>query len=266
MNILEKIVKLKRVEVAENKKKKSLKKLEKNSFFFRETFSLKNRIKKDNIGIIAEFKLKSPTKGKINSYSNLSINKVIKGYEKAGAVGVSILTDYPFFFGKKEHLEKSRSIISIPILRKDFIIDEYQIIESKSIGADVILLIAKILSKKKIIDFSFLAKSIGLEVILEIHDDSEIEKIPEYNIDFLGINSRNLSVFSINKNNCIKLSNKLSSYDHLKIAESGIENVEKILNLKKNGFNAFLIGYHFMRNRYPEKICKKFVDFFKNEK
>ncbi|AGW86175.1 Indole-3-glycerol phosphate synthase [Blattabacterium sp. (Nauphoeta cinerea)] len=256
MNILEKIVFIKQKEVYNNKIVHPTKKLENSSLFKRKTLSLVKNIKKSHTGIIAEFKCKSPSKGIINH--TVSVEKVVKDYESAGVSGVSILTDQHFFSGSNENLEKSRSIISIPILRKDFIIDEYQIIESKSMGADVILLIAGILSKKQIKNFSKIAKSIDLEVIIEIHNEFEIDKITE-NLDIVGVNNRNLQTFIVNHHNCLKLSSKIPN-NYIKIAESGISDINFILKLRKQGFKGFLIGEYFMKKKDPGKICKYFID------
>ncbi|WP_185849497.1 indole-3-glycerol phosphate synthase TrpC [Blattabacterium cuenoti] len=256
MNILEKIVYVKQKEVYKNKIVCPVKKLENSSFFERKTLSLVKNIKTSHTGIIAEFKCKSPSKGIINNTE--SVEKVVKDYESAGVCGISILTEKHFFSGKNENLKKSRPIVSVPILRKDFIIDEYQIIESKSIGADVILLIAGILSKNQISDFSKLAKSIDLEVIIEIHNEFEIEKITESS-DIIGINSRSLKTFIVDYNNCLKLSSKIPN-NYIKIAESGIDDVNHIFKLRKQGFKGFLIGEYFMRKKDPGKICKYFIE------
>lgn len=255
MNILEKIIYVKRKEVSKNKIICPIKKLENSPFFERETFSLVKNIKGSHTGIIAEFKCKSPSKGIINN--TIPVKKVVKDYESAGVSGISILTDQYFFSGKNENLKKSRPIVSIPILRKDFIIDEYQIIESKSMGADVILLIAGILSKSQIDSFSNLAKSIDLEIILEIHNEFEIDKITE-NLDIVGINNRDLQTFIVDYNNCLRLSSKIPN-SYIKIAESGINDVNRILKLKKQGFQGFLIGEFFMKKKDPGQICKYFI-------
>ncbi|WP_185867332.1 indole-3-glycerol phosphate synthase TrpC [Blattabacterium cuenoti] len=255
MNILEKIVSVKQKEVSEKKFLYPIKRLENSSFFERKTFSLVQSIKRNHIGIVAEFKRKSPSKGMINDTA--LIEKVVIDYESAGVSGISILTDKHFFSGENENLKKSRSIISIPILRKDFIIDEYQVIESKSIGADVILLIAGILSKNQIKNFSRLAKSIDLEVIIEIHNEFEIDKITE-NLDIVGINNRDLQTFVVDYNSCLELYSKIPN-SYVKIAESGINNVNQILKLRKQGFKGFLIGEYFMKEKNPGKICKYFM-------
>ncbi|WP_185866201.1 indole-3-glycerol phosphate synthase TrpC [Blattabacterium cuenoti] len=255
MNILEKIVSVKQKEVFNNRILRPIKELENSFFFKRKNFSLVKSLKKSKTGIIAEFKSKSPSKGVINNI--VSIEKVVKDYELSGVSGISILTDKNFFSGKNEDLKKSRSIVSIPILRKDFIIDEYQIIESKSIGADVILLIAGILSRSQIKNFSKIAKSIDLEVIIEIHNEFEIDKITD-ELDIVGINNRDLKTFIVDYDNCLKLSSKIPD-NYIKIAESGINNRNIILELRKQGFEGFLIGEYFMKRKDPGKICRNFI-------
>jgi len=261
MNILDKILFLKQKEVFKKKEFYPIKKLEKNIFFQRKCISLIKKIKETKTGIIAEFKCKSPSKGIINK--NVLVEKVVKDYENAGASGISILTEHYFFYGKNEDLIKSRSIVSIPLLRKDFILDEYQIIESKSMGADVILLIAEILSKEQIKNFSSLAESIDLEVIIEIHKENEINKITENKNIIVGINNRNLRTFIVNPEHCLKLSSKISNR-YIKIAESGIsDNIQKIFFLQKKGFKGFLIGEHFMKTNDPGKSCKNMIEALK---
>ncbi|WP_185873469.1 indole-3-glycerol phosphate synthase TrpC [Blattabacterium cuenoti] len=260
MNILEKILAKKKIEIEINKNINSIKKLENNVLFNRNIISLKKSIKKNLFGVIAEFKLKSPSKGIINSTS--IVENVVKKYFLAKVSGISILTDY-HFSGCINHIKKSRPLVSIPLLRKDFIIDEYQVIESKSIGADVILLIASILSKKKIKILSKIARSIGLEVIIELHNESELEKITD-NIDFIGINNRDLKSFNVNKKNSFVLYKKIPC-NYIKLAESGINNIEDIINLKKLGFDGFLIGEYFMKEKDPGKKCINLMKLLNNE-
>ncbi|WP_185882084.1 indole-3-glycerol phosphate synthase TrpC [Blattabacterium cuenoti] len=260
MNILDKIIFVKQKEVSKNRILYPIQKLENSILFNRKSISLVRSIEESRTGIIAEFKRKSPSKGIINDTA--SMEKVVKDYEEAGASGISILTDFSFFSGKNENLTKTRSIVSIPLLRKDFIIDEYQIIESKSIGSDVILLIAEILSKKEIKNFAALAKSIDLEVIIEIHSEKEIEKLTD-DSDIIGINNRNLRTFIVDSKNCLKLVSKVPK-NYMKIAESGITDVKSILDLRKNGFQGFLIGENFMRDKDPGNSCRNMIKALKS--
>lgn len=255
MNFIKKIIEIKKKEIIRDIKKYSIQSLEKKKIFQRKCLSLKERIKYNNIGIISEFKRKSPSKNFNNK--NIILDKICKEYQEAGSIGISILTDNKFFLGRSKDLSKIRQNLFIPILRKDFLIDEHQIIHSKAIGADAILLIAKILDKKKIKFFSTLAKSLGLEVILELHSKKDISKISS-NIDILGINNRDLSTFSVDINLSKKLYSLIPKKFHL-ITESGISNIENIIYLYNLGFNGFLIGEKFMSSFNPGNYCKNFI-------
>jgi len=257
MTILDKIIAYKRNEVIKNKDFRSFKELEKSIYFKSETKSLKEYILRiDKSGIIAEFKRKSPSKGVINGTSK--VEDVIAGYEKSGVSALSILTDTHFFGGKNEDVLTARKINTCPILRKDFIVSEYQILEAKAIGADAILLIAAVLSIKEIKQFTSFAQQLGLEVLFEVHTQEELDKyIPE--ISLVGINNRNLKTFKVDFENSILLSKQLP-LDTVKVAESGINDYKNIIELKKHGFEGFLIGENFMKTNSPELACKTFID------
>jgi indole-3-glycerol phosphate synthase len=254
MTILAEIVAYKRKEVEEREATHPIKLLEQSLYFNSDCMSLKKYIlREDKSGIIAEFKRKSPSKGIINAYAD--VEKVTIGYMQAGASALSVLTDNHFFGGKNEDLITARKFNFCPILRKDF--SEYQIIEAKSIGADAILLIAAILTKEKISRFSKLAFQLGMEVLLEVHTQEELDKyIPE--ISLVGINNRNLNTFEVDFENSIRLANQLPK-NTLKIAESGISNPQRIAELKSHGFDGFLIGENFMKTAEPEVTAKKFI-------
>jgi indole-3-glycerol phosphate synthase len=256
MNILEEIIANKFREVEESKMCTSLKVLEKRNLFKREIVSLKKALlDKDSTGIIAEFKRKSPSKGVINESANVEL--VTSGYIKAGASALSILTDEKYFGGSNEYLIRARKINSCPILRKEFIVDEYQIIEAKSIGADAILLIAACLSKEKISKFSKLAKSLGLEILFEINGKKELDKIvPE--IEIVGINNRDLKDFVVNTDVSIEIASLLPD-NYVKVAESGINSVVMFQKLKSKGFKGFLMGEYFMKATQPEIECANFI-------
>ena len=262
MKILDKIVEDKRLEVAKLSSMSSLKKLESKSLFSRKCISLKDSILKSSGGIICEFKRRSPSNNNINYKSNIS--EVVKGYQKAGAAGLSILTDKQYFDGDIQDILEIRDISSIPILRKEFIISEYQIIEAKSIGSDAILLIASILSKQEIKSYSSLAKDLGLEVLFEIHDAEELEKISGENIDIIGVNNRNLDTLEIDLQNSIDLYSKIPN-SFVKISESGISKVESILKLREVGYQGFLIGENFMKTDDPFKSAYNFIKEVENE-
>ena len=260
MNILDKIVAHKKNEVENSVHKVSVKQLELSDFFNRPVFSLKdNLVKEDSSGIIAEFKRKSPSKGIIND--KFTSTAVVKEYEAAGVAGSSILTDYEFFGGTNQDLISARTEVQVPLLRKDFMIDEYQFIEAKSIGADVVLLIASILTPQQVKEFSDLAKSLGLEVLLELHDETELNHV-YHKVDMVGINNRNLKTFEVDVEQSIRMAEKLGN-DFVTVAESGISDVKTLKYFKENGFQGFLIGENFMKTENPGQACKRFIDDLK---
>ena len=262
MNILEKIVAQKRIEVTERKALIPIALLEKSIYFNSSTVSLKSYLlREDKSGIIAEFKRKSPSKGDINKYAK--VDEVTLGYMQSGASALSVLTDEQFFGGSDNDLKKARKLNYCPILRKDFIIDEYQIIEARSIGADAILLIASVLSKEEIIRFSNLAKKLSLEVLLEVHNEKELDKIPNEEV-LIGVNNRNLETFEVTLQNSIDLFPKLP-VSVVKVAESGIKTPEDIALLKSFGYNGFLIGEQFMKTPNPSKACRAFIDAIQDQ-
>jgi indole-3-glycerol phosphate synthase len=256
MNTLQTIINHKKKEVQEKKDLYPVKLLERSIYYNSPCVSLKKYLLRDDLaGIIAEFKRKSPSKGFINKYAD--IEKTTIGYMQAGASALSVLTDTNFFGGKNEDLSTVRKYNFCPILRKEFTVDEYQIIEAKSIGADVILLIAAVLDKEQIKNFSKLAIRLGMEVLLEIHGEDELDKIiPE--IQVVGVNNRNLKTMEISLQNSFDLLSKLPS-DVVKVSESGISNAQQLIQLKEAGYNAFLMGEYFMKHSRPEEACMKFI-------
>ncbi len=263
MHILDEIVAYKKEEVAKAKIIKPISALEKGFYFDRSCHSLKASICDPSLsGVIAEFKRKSPSKSDINLTA--SITDVTLGYQNAKASGISILTDEHFFGGKKEFLKTTRSQVGVPVLRKDFIIDEYQIIEAKAIGADAILLIARILTSKEMNHLSQLARSIGLEVLVEIHNEEELQKIPTQ-LDVIGINNRDLDTFKVDYHNSIQLLGQLPPA-LCKISESGIHNVDTMLMLWENGFDGFLIGESFMSKSDPGAAASSILTSFTEQR
>ncbi|MEO6329759.1 MAG: indole-3-glycerol phosphate synthase TrpC [Ginsengibacter sp.] len=255
MNILDTIVARKRIEVADLKQNKTIAELQNGPFFKNEVLDFKKYLSgKDDSGIIAEFKRKSPSKGVINKTS--TVIEVTKAYTKYGASGISILTDEHFFGGSLDDLLEAR-VNSVPLLRKDFIIDEYQLIESKAFGAEVILLIAACLTKEEVKTLAGFAKNLGLNVLLEIHNDQELEHICD-EIDVVGVNNRDLKTFIVDVNRSIELSKKIPS-DKIKISESGIDDAATITLLKQHGFQGFLIGEKFMKEKDPGEAFRRFV-------
>jgi indole-3-glycerol phosphate synthase len=256
MTILDKIIENKRRELNLLTEATPVRDLENSILFKRQIISLSEFIlDKSKTGIIAEFKRKSPSKGIINSLS--AIEEVTSGYFREGASGVSVLTDTQFFGGSNADLLRARNKSIFPILRKDFIIDEYQVIESKSIGADAIILIAAALGKQEINNLSVLARSLGMEVLLEIHEPDELEKINQY-VNIIGVNNRNLKTFEVNIDISEKLAAKIPN-GFLKISESGISSPRVIKNLRISGYDGFLIGEKFMGTPDPVKAFSEFV-------
>jgi len=255
MNILDTIIAFKKTEVKNRKSAVSIAELEKSKLFSRGGLSLKQFLQ-DNTktGIIAEFKRRSPSKGVINDGAGVAA--VTSAYTNNGASGLSVLTDSKFFGGSSDDLIKAR-VNKIPILRKDFIIDEYQVIESKSIGADVILLIADVLSQNVVRRLASFAKNTGLEVLLEIHSEKELDHISDA-VDMVGINNRDLKTFNVDINTSLQLINKIPT-SKIAITESGISDVETIVTLRKAGFKGFLIGETFMKEADPGKAFADFV-------
>ncbi len=256
MDILSEIITNKKKEVELNKSMYPVKLLEKSIYFNSPCVSLSQYLTRpDKLGVIAEFKRKSPSKGSINLYAE--VEKTSIGYMQGGASALSILTDNKYFGGKNEDLTIARKYNYCPILRKDFVIDEYQIVEAKSIGADAILLLANVLKKDEIKTFTQIANTLGLEVLLELHEKEEIEKISADN-KIIGVNNRNLKTFEVTIEHSIQMSNLISS-NLIKVSESGISDAATLLKLKNNGYNGFLIGENFMKTSNPGKACKEFI-------
>ena len=258
MNILETIIAQKKNEVAEKKATTSIDALLKNAH--KNFYSLKDSLNNSgSTGIIAEFKRKSPSKGWINEHANIS--EVICSYEKNNAACISVLTDTNFFGGDLEDLKTARHQTKIPLLRKDFMIDEFQLYEAKSYGADVILLIAACLSKQQTKELAKKAKELQLEVLLEVHSEKELEHVCD-EVDVIGINNRNLETFKTDVQTSMQLIKKIS-FNKPVISESGIDNIETILQLRAAGFKGFLIGEYFMKQHNP---AIAFADFMKQLK
>jgi len=260
MKILETICQKKTQEITFNKSTYPIEKLQKSKHFNSKCYSLKDSLKNEN-GIIAEFKRKSPSKGIINARAD--VNEITSGYEQNGASAISVLTDTCFFGALEKDFEEARSSVKIPLLRKDFIIDEYQIFETKAMGADIVLLIARILTVEKAKTLCSIAKQLGMEVLLEVHASNEIEQFLEIEPDFIGVNNRNLNSFEVNIENSIQLA-KLIPNNIIKIAESGIENTTIMKTFIENGFQGFLIGEFFMKHEKPFEKCGEFINFLSN--
>ena len=256
MDILTKIIADKRKEVDLKKSLIPATQLEKSVLFDSVGSSLAKALRESNSGIIAEHKRRSPSKSTINQ--NTNVGQVAKGYEKAGVCGMSVLTDIKYFGGSLEDLLLARASVKMPLLRKEFIINEYQILEAKAHGADIILLIAAVLSRAEIKAFSELAKSVGMEVLLEVHNERELRKSIMPSLDMLGVNNRNLKTFEVGLETSRSLS-ELIPDDFVKVSESGISSIEAIKDLKQYGYQGFLIGENFMKTDNPGKSAAEFI-------
>ena len=256
MNILDKIVADKRIEVDFRKGLIPIKQLEKSILFERKTVSLAQKLRESKSGIIAEHKRRSPSKSVINQTS--SVWDVAKGYEVAGACGMSVLTDGKYFGGSLDDLLTARASAQMPLLRKEFIIDEYQLLEAKAHGADVCLLIAACLTRNEIEHLSKFAKSLGLDVLLEVHNQEELDKALMPSLDMLGVNNRNLKTFEVSLETSKSLSTQIPN-EFVKVSESGISSIEAIKDLKQYGYEGFLIGENFMKTEDPAKSALEFI-------
>ena len=261
-NILDEIVANKKLEVAAAKEQCNYDGLEEKPLFNRPTISIRDSlIRPDRTGIIAEFKRRSPSKGLINGTSK--VEDVARGYFEAGASGNSILTDENYFQGTLEDIETARPHTDLPILRKDFVVDEYQIVEAKACGADFILLIAASLTPKEIKRFAKLAKSSDLGVLMEVHNEEELVRSLDQNLDLIGVNNRDLKRFHVDVQTSYDLVDKIPD-EFLKISESGISTPQMIKDLKDAGFHGFLIGECFMKEEDPVKAIHEFVETYKS--
>ncbi|MEW4922856.1 indole-3-glycerol phosphate synthase TrpC [Algibacter sp. 2305UL17-15] len=256
MNILDKITLDKRKEVELRKQLIPVSQLEQSILFERATVSLADNLRNSKSGIIAEHKRRSPSKSVINN--TLNVQDVAKGYESAGVCGMSVLTDGKYFGGSLDDLLTARAACNLPLLRKEFIIDEYQILEAKAYGADVILLIAAILTRHEIKQFSEFAKSLNLYVLLEVHNEEELHKSIMPSLDMLGVNNRNLKTFDVSLETSKALSNLIPN-DFVKVSESGISNIEAIKELQPYGYQGFLIGENFMKTDNPGESATEFI-------
>ncbi|TDW48699.1 indole-3-glycerol phosphate synthase [Flavobacterium sp. 270] len=257
MNILDKIIFDKHREVELKKSIIPVSQLESSVFFERQTISLSQKLRASNSGIIAEHKRRSPSKSIINQ--NFTVEEVVKGYENAGACGISVLTDGKYFGGSLDDLLLARASVNIPLLRKEFIVDEYQILEAKAHGADLILLIAAVLTREEIQSLSQFAKKLGLEVLLEVHNQEELEKSIMPTLDMIGVNNRNLKTFEVSLDFSKELASQIPN-EFVKVSESGISSVEAIQELKPYGYKGFLIGENFMKTDNAGEAAIEFIN------
>jgi indole-3-glycerol phosphate synthase len=256
MDILEKIIADKRREVALKKSIIPVTQLENSILFNSRTHSLSKLLQNSTSGIIAEHKRKSPSKQTINS--TFTVEEVVKGYQNAGVCGISVLTDMKYFGGSLDDLLLARASVTIPLLRKEFIIDEYQLLEAKSNGADVILLIAAVLTRQEIKYLSEFAQSLGLEVLLEVHNEEELQKAIMPSLNMIGVNNRNLKTFEVSLSYSKELASLIPN-EFIKISESGISNVADVKELQQFGYQGFLIGENFMKTDNAGLAASEFI-------
>ncbi|RYY89954.1 MAG: indole-3-glycerol phosphate synthase TrpC [Chitinophagaceae bacterium] len=263
MTILDQIVARKREEVAERKFATTPTELQEQPLFTAQRRSLAYAIElPGSSGIIAEFKRKSPSKGAfVHELATPGI--VVKAYDEYGAAGISVLTDEPFFGGSLQDLADTRNLVEAPLLRKDFIIDAYQLLEAKAWGADAVLLIAAVLSPQQVQELAAEATALGLEVLLELHTEGELGHICA-DTKMIGVNNRNLKDFAVDLEHSVRLAGGIPS-GKIKIAESGIQSPADVLYLRQHGFEGFLIGERFMKDPDPSGAFAAFAGELKKQ-
>lgn len=254
-DILQTIVAHKRIELARQEEAVSLDSLIKQLDTLRPSRSMKQSLADSPTSIIAEFKRRSPSKGWIAQEADPAV--IVPGYERAGASGISVLTDQEFFGGTLDDLHAVRPLIQLPVLRKDFIVSPYQLFQAKQVGADVVLLIAAALTVEECKSLGKLAHQLQMEVLLEIHAEKELDYLHEY-VDLLGVNNRNLGTSHTDVEYSFRLAQKLPK-EYLWVSESGISQPETIRQLRKAGFRGFLMGERFMKTSSPEQALSDFL-------
>ncbi len=254
-DILSEIIANKRFEVDLQKQTISLEQLKEGVVEMPPTRSMKQSLSASGSGIIAEFKRRSPSKGWIKQTGR--VEEVIPAYTKAGASALSILTDEKYFGGTLGDIRTARPLTELPIIRKEFIIDEYQLYQARLIGADAVLLIAAALTPAKCNELTEKAHELGLEVLLEIHSEEELAYIRE-GIDMVGVNNRNLGSFVTTVENSFRLAKHLPA-GTLLVSESGISSAETVNRLREAGYRGFLIGENFMHTEHPGQALSEFI-------
>ena len=256
MTILHRINEFKKLEVARRREQTPLEQLRDSAGYQLPRRSLNQSIlESEDYGIIAEFKRKSPSQDNINLGADPA--SVTAGYQQAGAAGISCLTDVQFFGAHPTDIDVVRRTVDLPVIRKDFVVDPYQLHEAKAMGADAVLLIAASLSAGQIDDYAAEATELGLEVLCEVHNEEEVAKLSPH-VTIVGVNNRNLKDFSVSIANSLRLAEMLPP-GLTKISESGIEDPQSISKLRHHGFAGFLIGTYFMRQPDPGEACAAFI-------
>ncbi len=255
-NILDKIIANKRLEVERHKKDTPINELEKRLSTITTPASFKEAIKNSRTGIIAEFKRRSPSRDWI--FKEAKIEDVIPLYSQNGASAISVLTDMDFFGGELADLELAGSLTKTPLLRKDFVVDEYQLYQAKISGASAILLIASALTIDETKQLAKKAKELNLDVLLEIHNEQELHHIND-KVDVVGVNNRNLGTFVTDIQISFDLADKIPN-DFIKISESGISQPQTVIDLQQAGYKGFLMGENFMKTSNPGKALEDFIN------
>lgn len=256
MSILAQIVIDQRIEIALKKKMMSQAQLQAMPHYNSKTISFAEGIRQTSMGIVAEHKRRSPSKPQIKLHSRAAA--VATGYEQAGVAAMSVLTNGQYFGGSLEDLLLARAACNLPLLRKEFIVDAYQIHEAKAYGADAILLIKACLNAEETDQLAKTAKEIGLDVLLEVHNLEELTQAPLTYVDVVGVNNRNLKDFSVDLNTSLTLAKHIPN-DKVKISESGISSYDAIEKLSNAGFDGFLMGEHFMLQDNPGEAAQNFI-------
>ncbi|MFR0677772.1 indole-3-glycerol phosphate synthase TrpC [Dysgonomonas mossii] len=255
-SILDKIIANKRLEVERHKKEASINELEKRLSTITTPASFKEAIKNSRTGIIAEFKRRSPSRDWI--FKDAKVEDIIPLYSQNGASAISVLTDMDFFGGELADLELARSLTKTPLLRKDFVVDEYQLYQAKISGASAILLIASALTIDETKQLAQKAKELHLDVLLEIHNEQELHHIND-KVDVVGVNNRNLGTFVTDIQISFDLADKIPN-DFIKISESGISEPQTVIDLQQAGYKGFLMGENFMKTSNPGKALEDFIN------
>lgn len=255
-DVLEEIIASKRPEVAELRTRaREIYSAAERAVDSRNTLDMAAALRGSDSGIIAEFKRKSPSKGWINQQADP--RRVAPAYANAGASALSILTDGPYFGGSLEFLKEVRPLVNIPLLRKEFIIDELQLFEARAAGADAVLLIAAALTPAQAHELARQARQLGLQVLLEVHSEPELDHVCDH-VDMVGVNNRNLGTFHTDVQNSFRLAQSLPPEFTL-VSESGLARPETVAELRRAGFRGFLIGETFMKTADPAQTLKEFI-------
>ncbi|MEO2065805.1 MAG: indole-3-glycerol phosphate synthase TrpC [Desulfurobacteriaceae bacterium] len=257
MNILNRIVEHKRVEVEEKKREFNLSLLREEAERLKVPHDFKRAISGEGINVIAEVKKASPSKGVIRE--DFDPVSIAKAYERGGAKAISVLTDREFFKGSPFYLRQVAEEVNLPVLRKDFIIDPFQIYGAKVLGASSFLLIVSILSDSQLRDFIELGRELGMEPLVETHDEGEVERALKAGAEIVGINNRNLKTFEVNLSTTLRLLPIVKAEGKVAVSESGIKGKEDIQKLKQAGVDAFLVGETLMRSEKPEEVLRSWL-------